>query len=204
MDIVGEKIRGHLIEEFKNTLKIGGRYFNRGYSYEFNRGCLKNNWGHMPRIVWEYENTVEAILNTEGRVAALNFADGYDVGGLVWQGEITQEECLCRSSDLYLRLEKMKYPIDGKLIYSRDVVFFRDSNLKWLPHPKLCDIISCPCLVCSCDDKELKMRMRMIVDSAVQERVGTLILGKWGCGAFGNDWEYMKKLWCEVLNLNEL
>ena len=35
------------------------------------------------------------------RVAALNFADALTPGGLVWEGETTQEEDLCRCSNLY-------------------------------------------------------------------------------------------------------
>ena len=55
-----------------------------------------------------HTDTVEAILNNNVKTAALNFADAYTPGGLVLFGVKTQEEDLCRSSNLY---ESLTLPI---------------------------------------------------------------------------------------------
>ena len=179
------------VKIFEETLKISKEYFPHIDSRKYNNNI---------KIIWS-ENTVKSILEWggNGRLCALNFADGYEMGGLVWQGVKTQEEDLCRSSNLYLALSAVSYPIDSSLVYSRDVVFFRDDNLELLKEPVICDVVSCPSLVKTSDIGETKRRMRMIIESAKINGAEMIILGKWGCGAFGNDWGVFKKLWDEVI-----
>lgn len=177
----------NLVEIFEETLKISKKYFKVCDSKYYR--VKKMN------IIWS-EDTVKSIFEAEGRVAALNFADEKIPGGLVWQGAITQEECLCRCSNLYLYLIKHKgdYYQDGGLVYSKNVVFFRDSNYN-LCKPKKCDIITCAALG---NDVLIKEKMKMVLAVARENGVDNLILGKWGCGAFGRDWEKMKKMWEEI------
>ena len=49
---------------------------------------------------------------------------------------------------------------------------------------------------------ETKKRMRCILWLAADADV--LVLGRWGCGAFGNDWEVFKKWWDEVIEEERL
>lgn len=178
------------IEIFKKVLEISKKYFKTPKSeiYDYN---------DRMEIIWS-DDTVKTIfeLSSEKRVAVLSFADGDTPGGLVWQGVKTQEEDLCRASNLYIALDTVEnlYPINGKLIYSKDVVFFRDDKLR---SPHKVDVISCPAPINSSLDAE--RRMRMIIEAARLNGVEILVLGRWGCGAFGNDWKEYKKLWDKVI-----
>ena len=71
-----------LIKIFRGTLEISKKYF----------GVPKSNFyedSRKIRILWS-EDTVKSIFETEGKIAALNFADDLEPGGLVWQGAATK------------------------------------------------------------------------------------------------------------------
>ena len=189
----------NLTEVFQDTLEISKKFFSKMQTSEYYPE-------HKMQVVFS-NNTVNSIFEEEGRLAALNFADDKIPGGMVWYGANSQEESLCRSSNLYLSLVKHEddfYREDGGLIYSKDIVFFKDSNYK-LAKPKTCDIITCSSLVDVNRDNDekvriTKQRMSMIVNSALFHGVDVLILGNWGCGAFGNDGKFFQELWKEVLS----
>lgn len=163
-------------------------------------------------IIWS-ENTVKTIFKLNGKIAALNFADPFRPGGLVEQGIKTQEEDLCRSSTLYNSLIKeeniiefydynmRKFGSTDRIIYSENVLFFKDENCVSTPFPKWCDIITCaaPLPNENLSIKELKNRMRRIIQAAALNKNDYLILGKWGCGAFCGDWELYSEMWNEVI-----
>lgn len=147
--------------------------------------------------------TVQTALGVDGgRIAVLNFADPFTKGGLVLQGEYTQEECLCRCSNLYEALSKQKCSsqyyrfnsdyadcsiFSDRLIYSKDVLFFRDEDYSILKQPVKLDVITSPAPVCCSDIGVFERRIRCIIGSANSNGVDTIVLGAWGCGAFGNN-----------------
>lgn len=148
------------------------------------------------------------------RVAALNFADALTPGGLVFEGVETQEEDLCRCSNLYSCISQDKVFDDyygynrslendiysDRLIYSKDVLFFKDEDYWCLSIPVKCDVISCPAPV-ECNDINIfKQRIKNIIGAAYNTGVGTLVLGKWGTGSFGNDPVLIANAFKEVLN----
>lgn len=148
------------------------------------------------------------------RVAALNFADALTPGGLVWEGETTQEEDLCRCSNLYPCISQDKVFDDyygynrslendiysDRLIYSSDVLFFKDETYWCLSIPVKCDVITCPAPV-ECSDKQVFInRIKCIIGAAYNAGVDQLILGKFGCGAFRNDPRLVATAFKEVLN----
>ena len=134
----------------------------------------------------------------------LNFSDGLDKGGLVWQGASTQEESLCRVSTLYYALDMPECDIDyyeynrpygylcsDRFIYAQDVLFFRDDNYNRVS-PVKCDVITSPApVVSTCTNEEyinrVLERMVMYLGFARRKGVEIVILGAWGCGAFGGD-----------------
>lgn len=187
------KYLNDLVKVFEDTLEISRKFFKKPSSVYYQEKDMK--------IVWS-DNTVESIFKEKGHIAALNFADDDEPGGLVWQGAQTQEECLCRCSNLYDALVGNEYYDNiGGLIYSKDVVFFRGSDYE-LREPRRCDIITCAAPVgIKEESKNLLTKMQMIVGAARLNGADVLILGKWGCGAFGGDWEVYKACWEKVLGV---
>ena len=186
-----------------------------------NLSCKQTN------VIVQYviSDTVKYILDSVAlkKRAALNFADGYEKGGLVLQGATTQEECLCRSSNLYESLcldecerEYYSYNRDNKefnrgncsdrLIYTDDVLFFKDSELEDIEsinEHNFCDIITCPAPIYhTATDVEIMKRMENIIKVASTHYVNELILGAWGCGAFGNNLEHFLTMWEAVIYRN--
>ena len=153
------------------------------------------------------------------RTAILNFADAITPGGLVLVGGTTQEENICRCSNLYEALTIGSCMQDyyranakthgsvylDKVIYSADVTVFRDDADYKMITPKKLDVITCPAPSAFFKDDKIalkvyKSRIRNIVNSAILNDADCLILGAWGCGAFCQDPRLISKAFVEVLN----
>jgi len=149
----------------------------------------------------------EGITN----IVALNFASASNPGGGWLQGARAQEEDLARCSGLYncLKMEPLFYNknnlcdnhfyTDG-IIYSPNVPFFRNDDYHLLEKPFNLSIITAPAPNVSCmnvddDDDEfyhklfttIEYRVEKILQVALAHGHQNIILGAWGCGAFGND-----------------
>lgn len=146
------------------------------------------------------------------RIAVLNFANAYSPGGGVEQGAMAQEECLCRSSNLYeslIRPDILRdyYAWNGKntgemgtdrVIYSPGVTVFKTDhgypeNLdEWFA----VDVISCAAPYYDTHKKKpvaqtvlaevLYNRIRNILEAALDQNADILVLGAFGCGVFHN------------------
>lgn len=174
----------------------------------------KGNKAQNIRVIHKGSVPVIEGVVTPSRVAVLNFADALTPGGLVWEGEITQEEDLCRCSNLYPCISQEKVFDDyygynrslendiysDRLIYSKDVLFFKDEDYWCIPIKTKCDVITCPAPV-ECNDIEVfRGRIKAIIGAAYHKGVGTLVLGKWGTGSFGNDPVLVATAFKEVLD----
>jgi uncharacterized protein (TIGR02452 family) len=151
---------------------------------------------------------VIGVSSSAGRIAILNFADPYKAGGEVFDGEDTQEEDICRCTTLYETLIKdecrkgyykantleYEYGIfSDRLIYSPDVIVLKDEHYELTPcFPKV-DVITCPAPI-DCDDIYIfESRIKCIIGAAYSRGINTLVLGAWGCGAFGNNPEIVSQ-----------
>lgn len=151
-------------------------------------------------------------------VCALNFADALTPGGLVWQGEVTQEEDLCRCTNLYESLIKpeciedyYKYnqslyssKYSDRIIYSKNVLIIRESlNYSLLKKPVKCNIVTCPAPIVFPNQQEyydlIKNRIRGILKVVASNGNTAVVLGAWGCGAFGGDARAVGRAFSEVL-----
>jgi len=173
-----------------------------------------------------YEVTNETTLSAHRRhqakghqVVSLNFASATSPGGGFLTGARAQEEYLCRSSALYLTLkdspmyayhrrEGHKRYSDA-MIYSPDVPVFRDDEHRLLPSAYLASFItSAAPLTKHLHPEELaripeilRERIRKILTVAQVHGHDSLVLGAWGCGAFGNNGNLVADLFHGVLNV---
>jgi uncharacterized protein (TIGR02452 family) len=133
---------------------------------------------------------------------SLSFANGVEPGGGFLHGARAQEEVLCRSSALYLTLEgdpmyaahrrEPAYESSDWTILSPDVPVFRRDDGTALPEPWIASFITCaapyaPKVGQPRSGDLLERRIRRVLEVAHAHAFDTLVLGAWGCGAFGND-----------------
>ncbi len=178
------------------------------------------------RHTTSYEVTNETTLSAHQRhlakghkVVSLNFASATNPGGGFLTGARAQEEYLCRSSALYLAIkESPMYAYHRReghkrysdaMIYSPDVPVFRDDEHGLLPKPFLASFItSAAPLTKHLHPEELvhipdilRHRIRKILSVAQAHGHDSLVLGAWGCGAFGNDGHLVAQLFHQALEV---
>ena len=226
--------RAEKVSIFKDTCKIisDGKYvlnnsevnIKQSVEQSIANTVLYKESEIIPTIEVVNEKTNQACMRllSEGKqnIAALNFASGHSVGGSVLIGSSAQEEDLCRSSSLYQSLEtktdfysknsydKIKYTDD--IIYSPDVVFFKDDDFNLLESPFKVSVITSPAPnLRDVGDKinfdiefVLRKRILKILRIAELNNHKNLVLGAWGCGAFYNDVNMVATIFKECLQLN--
>ena len=159
------------------------------------------------------------------RVAILNFASATSPGGGWLDGARAQEESLARSSTLVhaLRDDPMyqdpahhRNPFyDDTVIVTPDVPFFRHHNGQFLDTPWQGDVITSAAVQAHAVHKYMPDRVGEI-EAAMRQRtekvfrVATtldadiLILGAWGCGAFGNDPDEIARIMYDTMNIVDM
>lgn len=163
------------------------------------------------------------------KTAILNFADALEAGGLVWEGARTQEENICRCTNLYPVLaseECKKFYYDAnrahvektrailgryrevytdRIIYTEGVTVFKDDVTYENIEPRKLDVITCPSPREHLEPQDAlgiyMGRIIAILMSAVENGAECVILGAWGCGAFGQNPYIIAKAFSEALKL---
>lgn len=164
--------------------------------------------GAKARIEVTEEGTGEAAqrLIGSGPVTVLNFASACRVGGGFLVGAAAQEEELCRCSALFRCLEKGRdyyrtnRAAGGALytehaIWSPAVPFFRGCDHGLLRTPFAASVLTMPAPnTAQAASGELaqipetfRQRAASVLAIAAANPPGILVLGAWGCGAFGGD-----------------
>lgn len=164
--------------------------------------------GARAKIEVHEESTADAArrLCVDGPVTVLNFASAVSIGGGFLHGALAQEEDLCRCSALYRCLEQGReyYRANeahgGALytdhaIWSPGVPFFRGRDYGLLPAPFLVSVITSPApntnRAVGGEEVQLEAtfqrRARQVLAIAAAKPPTNLVLGAWGCGAFGGD-----------------
>ena len=150
----------------------------------------------------------------------MNFANAIYPGGGFLNGARAQEESLCRCSTLYASLssqaarEMYDYnalhlnPVDSDyMLLSPHVSVFRDAKLQFLEKPFSVSVITVPApnrygraVDVPQDELDLVMkeRLRKMLYAAAFYGYRQIVLGAWGCGAFGNSTRRVARYFYEL------
>ena len=200
---------------------------------------MDENWSSKSDKKYSEKAKIEVIESTtfnaasayakEHNVSVLNFANPVTVGGGVLNGAMAQEECLCRSSNLYSCLNQDKTKKDyyeynkalGTTFYSDKVivslgvtVFMSDDVIpQELPSENWfnVNVLTCAAPYIAkrkhTNSKALKQlfkrRIKNIFECALSYQTEVIVLGAFGCGAFKNPPSIVAEAFYEVINENE-
>lgn len=135
------------------------------------------------------EDTFECairLINLGFNPLILSFSSSTNPGG-GWRGKQvgTQEESLCRRSNLGLELENKKYPIsDMGYHYVKNVIINKDINMNDINKVK-CSVIACELKsISERSVKYLEQKITLIYECAIKNKHDSVVLGAIGCGAF--------------------
>lgn len=167
----------------------------------------------------ETERSID-LANRRARVAILNMASPLQPGGGFLNGAASQEESLCMRTTLLpsLRDDFYRLPELGA-VHTPDVLVFRDAGGDDLPKRDrwFVDCVSAAMLrqpdvtttetttaadatYASQKDRELVLRkMRLVMDVFHAKGAKRVVLGAWGCGAYGNPVGEVAGAWRTVL-----
>ncbi len=138
----------------------------------------------------------------------MNFANAHHAGGGFRLGANAQEEALCRCSTLYASIKSdaaaVMYRYNNShisrvesdhMLLSEEVCVFRNEKCELLEKPFYAAVVTIPApnrhgaaLIASKSlvAETMTRRIRIMLAVAAEHRYKNLVLGAWGCGAFGN------------------
>lgn len=181
-------------------------------------GCENKDSFTKAREVVSDENLYD---NDISRVLVLNLANPVNPGGGVRRGARAQEEDLCRSSSLLKSLESeyaQRYYQYNKDLNTRmgsdafmitpQVEIIRDENGELLDDTVIVSVVTCAAPMVTygkegMNDAEYEQmmyeRITGLLKSVSYLGYTRLVLGAWGCGAFGNDAAVISDLFYRAL-----
>jgi uncharacterized protein (TIGR02452 family) len=146
-------------------------------------------------------NAAKQLTASRRKVAVLNFADPITPGGGFLNGARAQEGSLCRSSTLYqsIRRDKMYAwhlnQTDSRLasnwcIWSPDVIVFRNEYGDLTERFWCISVITCAAPQAAYASRQqirelMTSRIHRVFEVFRAKQATHLVLGAWGCGAFG-------------------
>ena len=154
------------------------------------------------------------LLSDQGlSVLGLNMACPRNPGGGVKRGCFSQEENCFRRSNYFIALPKISkfYPIpDNGCIYTKTITVIKDQKYQLLEKPFNVSMIACAALryppmrsngeyVKENDKRLMKHKIEQIFQVALLNGHDCLVLGAFGCGAFGNNPVVVAELFNEVI-----
>ncbi len=163
--------------------------------------------GAMCRIAVTTDDSISAALKLRHPLV-MNFANAHHPGGGFMLGASAQEEAICRCSTLYASIssqaagEMYRYnnthlsAVESDyMLFSPEVTVFRDGACHFLAEPATISVMTVPApnrrgaAIFASGDKigeAMYRRICIMLRFAAQRGIRDLVLGAWGCGAFGN------------------
>ena len=148
------------------------------------------------------------LASMHGNCGILNMSSARRAGGGVWRGARAQEEELCRRSNLFAALmcSRDQYPLHGKVLVHKDVVFFKKgapdyARVKRRNQRKL-TVFTSPAVKATwpCNHlEEMRRRINTLVAEVEKTGVVAMVFGAWGCGRFGLNPQVVANLFKERL-----
>jgi uncharacterized protein (TIGR02452 family) len=207
-----------------NISQLVKRSITQTVSYPPDHAFREDVKGDYPtEISVENTTTLEAAhrLILEGfRPAVLNFASATHPGGGFLGGARAQEEYLARSSSLYACIKdnamyafhcSRRDPLYTNFaIYSPDVPVFRHDDGSLLEEPYTIGVITCPAVNAGQADPGRRneigpamwSRILKVLSIGLKHSHDSIVLGAWGCGAFGNNGGLIAGLFDQALEQN--
>lgn len=158
----------------------------------------------------------------QSNVCILNMASSLRPGGGVLSGATSQEEFLCSRTTLLSSLQESFYRLpEYGGIYTHDVMVFRNglplgdpkgelgSGERWWVDCISAGMLRFPDLeggeeeekrLSKKDRKVVEAKMRAVLRIACTKGIKKIVLGAWGCGAYGNPVPDIAEAWYDVLN----
>ncbi|KAF8208270.1 hypothetical protein K438DRAFT_1813712 [Mycena galopus ATCC 62051] len=181
----------------------------------------------LPKITVVEGDTLEVAFpmctDGGGSVAVLSMASELRPGGGFLSGANSQEESLCMRTTLYASLQEGFYRLpELGCVYTQDVCVFRGSygdsesqppkasNINPVADWWFVDVISCAAVrgpdvdehgnYCDSAQRDLmREKIKCVFRAAVAQGCRRLVLGAFGCGAFGNPPAEVAELFRRVL-----
>ncbi|KAM0510701.1 hypothetical protein ACHAPB_000386 [Verticillium nonalfalfae] len=184
-----------------------------------------NQEPHALRLKLRSADTLKAAralvdADASVRVAVLNMASPLHPGGGFLNGASSQEESLCMRTTLLPSLKDEYYRLpELGAIYTPDVMVFRDADggdvvlekrNRWFVDCITAAMLRNPEVerddekgwgrYVNVKDRELAVsKMRMVMRICQDKGVEKIVLGAWGCGAYGNPVGEVAAAWRKVL-----
>ncbi|KAF7535743.1 hypothetical protein G7054_g5123 [Neopestalotiopsis clavispora] len=169
-------------------------------------------------LLRDHETDKDDLSNKEARVAILNMASPLSPGGGFVNGASSQEESLCMRTTLLPSLKDEFYRLpELGAVYTPDVLVFRDESGEDLEKRDrwFVDCVSAAMLrmpetevneesgrgkyVNSSDRDTILQKMRIVMRVFQAKGARKVVLGAWGCGAYGNPVGEIAAAWSKVL-----
>lgn len=182
-------------------------------------GCVNSDSFTVARN--QYKNFSYNFDKNSKPVLVLNLANPVNPGGGVRRGARAQEEDLCRKSSLLLSLESRKaseyyeynrslhtYMGSDAMMFTPKVEIIRDENGKLLDDTVIVAVLTCAAPMVSRGKEGMSeaeyqdmvyRRIMGMLKCAAYFGYQYLVLGAWGCGAFGNDAHVVSDLFYKAL-----